>query len=72
LVIQPALAADSRNVVRAKAARPSGAGSAIGETALAVGSLVVMRSSLTLTSSLLVKALHSRQAEPCGDYRAAI
>src|SRR5260370_20137124 len=42
--MQPALAADSRNVVSAKAARPSGAGSATGEITV----VVVERSSATL------------------------
>jgi hypothetical protein len=49
LFIQPAFAADSRNVVRAKAASPSGAGSAMPGTDMTstdVGLVVV--SSLTV------------------------
>ena len=48
-VIHPAFLADSRNVVRAKAASPSGPGSAIAETGIAgVGAGWTVRSSLTL------------------------
>jgi hypothetical protein len=42
--------ADSRNVVRAKAARPRGAGSAIPGTAVVLGLGWTVRSSLTLKS----------------------
>ena len=48
-LIQPAFRADSRNVVRAKAASPSGAGSAMPEPgAGVVGVDWTVRSSLTL------------------------
>ena len=50
-VIQPAFLADSRKVVRAKAARPSGPGSATPETGAGVVGLGwTVRSSLTLKS----------------------
>src|SRR5580700_10537036 len=49
-VIQPAFLADSRTVVRAKAASPSGAGSAMLETGAGTVAGWTVRSSLTLKS----------------------
>src|ERR1035437_1972325 len=49
-LIQPALDADSRNVVRAKPASPSGAGSAMLETGAGTVAGWTVRSSLTLKS----------------------
>jgi hypothetical protein len=46
--IQPAFREDRRKVVRAKAAKPSGAGSAMPETGTVVGLGWTVRSSLTL------------------------